>query len=112
MSIGGGNQDISEWNLNNVIHGLLLQPDVQISWSGLLADASTAIQRIEDLTWDISAAEDLIGRLELSREPAYDLAAAAIAGLAPGQVHLFPIPGSSWNAMDSIIGAGLSHFKG
>ena len=105
------NQDISEWNLNNVIHGLLLQPDVQISWSGLLADASTAIQRIEDLTWDISAAEDLIGRLELSREPAYDLAAAAIAGLAPGQVHLFPIPGSSWNAMDSINGRRIEPFQ-
>ncbi len=89
-------QDINDWDLNKVIQGLLLQPDIQLSWNRLW-DTSSAIQ---NLTWNPSEAQDLILRLGLSEEPADDLTVAAIAHLMP--VHLDPISHSFWNAKDSI----------
>ena len=99
-------QDISEWDLNKVIHGLLLQPNIQSSWLRLLGDSSSATR---DLTWNNSEAKGLIRRLELSQEPADDLAAAAISQLRP--VHLSPIADSYWNPMDSINRPRLEPFQ-
>ena len=73
-------QDISDWDLNKVIQGLLLQPDIQSSWLDRFGKPSSAVQ---DLTWNPSEAQDLILRLGLSEEPAEDLAVAAIAQLTP-----------------------------
>ena len=89
-------QHFREWDLNKVIHGLLLQPNIQSSWRRLLGDTSSATR---DLTWNTSEAKGLIRRLELSEEPADDLAAAAIAQLIP--VHLSTITDSYWNPKDS-----------
>ena len=91
------NQDISDWDLNKVIQGLLLQPDIQSSWLDRFGDTSSAVQ---DLKWNPSEVQDLILRLGLSEEPAEDLAVAAIAQLTPA--HLSPISGSYWNTKDSI----------
>ena len=90
-------QDISDWDLNKVIQGLLLQPELQSSWLNRLGDTSSAIQ---DLTWNPSEAQDLILRLGLREESADDLAVAAIARLMP--VHLDPISHSYRNAKDSM----------
>ena len=86
------NQDISDWDFNKVIQGLLLQPDIQSSWLDRLGDTSSAVQ---DLKWNPPEAQDLILRLGLCEEPAEDLVVAAIARLMP--VHL-----SYSNAKDSI----------
>ena len=99
-------QDISDWDLNIVIQGLLLQPDIQSSWFNRLGDTPSAIQ---DLKWNPSLAHDLILRLGLSKEPADDLAVAAIAQLMP--VHLFPISDSYWNAKDSINRHRVEQFQ-
>ena len=93
-------QDISKWDLNKVIRGLLLQPDIQSSWLDRLPDTSSADPK---LMWNPSNAEDLILRLGLSEEPADDLAVAAIAQLTP--VHMFPTSDSHWNAKDSMTKA-------
>ena len=77
------NQEISEWDLNKVICGLLLQPNIQSSWRNLLKNTSSVTR---DLTWNTSEAMGLIRRLQSSEEPADDLAAAAIAQLTPASV--------------------------
>ena len=99
-------QNISEWDLNKVIHGLLIQPNILSSWCNLLRDTSSVIR---DLTWNTSKAVSLIRRLELSEEPADDLAAAAISQLTP--VHISPIADSYRNPMDSINRPQLEPFQ-
>lgn len=91
------NQDISEWDLNKVIHGLLLQPNIQSCWRHLLGDNSGATR---NLIWNTSEAGYLIRRLESSEEPANDLAAAVIFHLE--SAHQSPIADGYWNPMDSI----------
>ena len=99
-------QDISEWDLNKIIHGLLLQPNIQSSWRHLLEDTSSATQ---DFTWNTSKAEGLIRRLELNEEPADDLVAAAIAQLRP--VHRFPSADSYWNPKDNTTRPSIKSFQ-
>lgn len=99
-------QNISEWDLNKIIHGLLLQPSIQSIWLHLIGDTSSATQHF---TWAASAAEGLIERLELSQEPAADLAAAAIAQLTPS--HLVPLSDSYWNPIDSTNRPGVKPFQ-
>lgn len=91
------NQDLSGWNFNKVIHGLLLQPNIQSSWLHLLGDTSSATH---DFTWHPYEAYGLIRRLQLNKEPADDLAAAAIAQLT--HAPLFPISGSYGKAKASV----------
>ena len=99
-------QDLSDWDLNKVIQGLLLQPDIQSSWLNRLVDTSSADPK---LTWNPSNAEELIRRLGLSEEPADDLAVAAIAQLTP--VHQFPISGNFWEPMDNITRHRVEPFQ-
>ena len=93
----GRGQDLSEWNLDKVIHGLLLQPNIQSSWRHLLGDTFSVTR---DLTWNTSEAHSLIRRLELNKEPADNLAAAAIAQLT--HAPLLPISGNYGRAKASI----------
>ena len=88
-------QDISEWDLNKVIQGLLLQPNIQPIWLRLVRDTSSATR---NFTWNRSDAEGLIERLELGEEPADDLAAAAVSQLRP--VYVSPITARYWNPKD------------
>ena len=72
------NEDFRNWDLNKVIQGLLLHPDLQSSWLDLLRGTSSPTQ---DLTWNLWEAESLITRLESSQQPAIVLAVAAFAQL-------------------------------
>ena len=90
-------QNINEWDLNKVIHGLLLQPNILSSWRNLLRDTSLVIR---DPTWNYSEAMGLIRRLELNEESADDLAAAAIAQLTPAR--LLTVSDSYGETKDSI----------
>ncbi len=67
-------QSVSDWDINMVIRGLLLQPEVNTILHKIFGiPVNTAIQ---GLTWNPSAARSLQLRLELSEEPAEDLATA------------------------------------
>ena len=100
-------QNISEWDLNKVIKGLLLQPYIQSTWLCLVRDTASATP---NFTWDRSDAEGLIRRLELGEEPADDLAAAAISQLRP--VHVSPITASYWNPKDGKNRPRVEPFQG
>ena len=69
-------QDISGWNISNVIKGLIQQPGVSHVWQNSLG---MGYPRSLDFTWNDSVAKDLQLRLELSEESAEVLAAAAIS---------------------------------
>ena len=66
---------IGEWNINKVIRGLLMQPDVSLIWQTFFQSSYLASQ---ELAWDLSVAKDLQLRLELSSAKAGDLAEMAI----------------------------------
>ena len=99
-------QDISEWDLNKIIHGLLLQPNIQSSWRHLFGDISSATR---DLTWNTPEAQGLIRRLQLNEEPADDLAAATIAQLT--HAPLFPFSESYGKAKDRITRPRIEPFQ-
>ena len=91
--------------MNKVIHGLLLQPNIQSSWRQLLGDTSSATR---DLTWNTSEAKRLIKRLELSEEPADDLAAAAIDSVASSRTSVVSDK-FSLLAVDELVMCLLQH---
>ena len=66
-------RNISDWDRNLVIRGLLLQTQVLASWN----DLSLCDPRTTSLTWSSDIAVDLQARLEVSEERADDLAADA-----------------------------------
>ena len=68
-------QDVSEWDCNKVIKGLLLSAEVEKHWRRImsfypLADSAR-------ITWDLSVVKDLQMRLEICEEAAEVLAQAA-----------------------------------
>lgn len=65
-------EDITNWNFNKVVRGLLLQPGVDASWRTLSAEYVSS-----GFSWDSSLHKDLQMRLELSEESAEALAVAA-----------------------------------
>ena len=65
-------EDISDWDFDKVISGLLLQPDVVSSWDSVSGNHDKSA-----FSWDRSLNKDLQLRLELSDEPADALALAA-----------------------------------
>ena len=86
------NQTLSEWDLNKVILGLLIQPNIESVWLRLVRDTSSANR---NFTWNSSDPKVLIRRLEKGEEPADDLAAAALSQLRP--IRSSPIPASYWS---------------
>ena len=69
------NQNISEWDSNIIILGLLLQPRVQESWQNLLKAYPQCNE--SGFRWSSATVKKLQLRLEKSEETANDLALAA-----------------------------------
>lgn len=69
-------QGMSEWNLDNVVRGLLLQPYVNDAWQ-LLLDSHPGLMASE-LLWDLHDAETLQFRLQMGERSGQDLASAAL----------------------------------
>ena len=67
-------QDISAWDINTVIRGLLLRQDVNHVWDQMFG---IPCPRSNNITWDPSVAKGLQDRLELDEEKAEDIAVAA-----------------------------------
>ncbi len=67
-------QDISGWDINTVIRGLLMRQDVNHFWGQMFG---IPCPRSNNITWDPSVAKGLQDRLELNDEKAEDLAVAA-----------------------------------
>lgn len=68
-------QHIRDWDQNQVIKGLLLQSGVYSAWTKItIWDTRSA-----ELTWDIHVIATLQLRLELSEEPAHQLASDALS---------------------------------
>lgn len=68
-------QDIKEWDHNNVILGLLSQPDVKVAWQKELASNGISAS---DCTWQNSADADLQTMLEMRQDSPDALAAEAL----------------------------------
>ena len=67
-------QDMTEWNHNNVILGLLSQPDVKVAWQKQLASSPLSIS---ECTWPYSVVADVQTRLEMRQDSPDALAAEA-----------------------------------
>ena len=68
-------QDISGWDHNNVILGLLSQPDVKVAWQRELASNGLSVS---DCTWQTSVDADLQTMLEMRQDSPEALAAEAL----------------------------------
>ena len=68
-------QDISGWDHNNVILGLLSQPDVKVAWQKELASNGLSGS---DCTWQTSLVADLQTMLEMRQDSPDALAAEAL----------------------------------
>ena len=68
-------QDISGWDHNNVILGLLSQPDVKVAWQRELASNGLSVS---DCTWQTSVVADLQNVLEMCQDSPEALAAEAL----------------------------------
>ena len=66
---------VRDWDSNNVIRGLLLQPGVAESWRRILALNPDLTE--SRLRWDLSVSKNMQFRLEMGNEPAEVLAEAA-----------------------------------
>ncbi len=65
-------QELKDWQPNNVILGLLLQPNVHDAWNGLVARHN--VPRATHFSWHTSIIGDLQQKLEQSRDSAENLA--------------------------------------
>ena len=70
-------QNFQDWDFNNVIRGLLLQPGVAESWRCILASNPDLTESL--LRWDLSVSKKLQFRLEMGNEPAEILAEVAFS---------------------------------
>ena len=68
-------QDMSDWDHNNVILGLLSQPDVKVAWQKQLASKDLSIS---ECTWQYSVVADVQTMLETRQDSPDALAAEAI----------------------------------
>lgn len=68
-------QDMSEWDHNNVILGLLSQPDVKVAWHKELASNGISVS---DCTWQYPVVVDLQTMLEMRQDSPEALAAEAL----------------------------------
>ena len=57
-------EDIRQWNLNKVMHGLLLQPKMENAWKKRTASLSPWVQ-LKDLVWPEVFAKDMRTKLEI-----------------------------------------------
>lgn len=71
-------QDIKEWDDNNVILGLLSQPDVKVAWHKELALNGISVS---DCTWQTSVVADLQTMLEMCQDSPEALAAEALRSM-------------------------------
>ena len=69
-------QNVRDWDFNNVIRGLLLQPGVAQSWQCILGSKPDLKESF--LHWDSSMSKKLQFRLEIGTEPAETLAEVAL----------------------------------
>ena len=67
-------QDMTEWDHNNVIKGLLSQPDLKVAWQKQLAANRPSIK---DCTWPYSVVADVQTMLEMCQDSPDALAAEA-----------------------------------
>ena len=68
-------QDMTEWDHNNVILGLLSQPDVKVAWQKQLA---ANLPSISECTWHYSVVADVQTMLEMRQDSPDALAAEAL----------------------------------
>ena len=68
-------QDMTEWDHNNVIKGLLSQPDLKVAWQKQLA---ANLPSIKDCTWPSSVVADVQTMLEMCQDSPDALAAEAL----------------------------------
>ena len=68
-------QDMTQWNHNNVIKGLLSQPDLKAAWQKRLAANRLSIK---DCTWPHSVVADVQNMLEICQDSPEALAAEAL----------------------------------
>ncbi len=68
-------QDMSDWDHNNVILGLLSQPDVKVAWQKQLASKDPSIS---ECTWQYSVVADVQTMLETRQDSPDGLAAEAM----------------------------------
>lgn len=68
-------QDMTEWDHNNVISGLLAQPDVKVAWQKQLASNGLSIR---ECTWPCSVVADVQTMLEMCQDSPDALAAEAL----------------------------------
>ena len=68
-------QDIKDWDHNNVILGLLSQPNVKVAWHKELASNGISVS---DCTWQTSVVADLQTMLEMCQDSPEALAAEAL----------------------------------
>ena len=64
-------KDIEEWDINNVVRGLIQQPGIQLAWENIPQGPIFAPQ---NLIWAPSVAEDLQSKLSSSKKSAGELA--------------------------------------
>ena len=67
--------NVRDWDTNNVIRGLLLQPGVAQSWRRILASNPDLAESL--LRWELTVSKKLQFRLEMGNEPADTLAEVA-----------------------------------
>ena len=83
----------TDWDPNKVILGLLSQNEQNPHWRGALAAKNHIPELL--LTWDLVRVKELQQRLEMGREPPWDLVAAAINQSNYGRSeydHIDPMP--------------------
>ena len=95
-------QHIRDWDPNNVIRGLLLQPGVDEAWRRRLASRPGLIDSL--FGWDLSVIEGLQIRLEMSNEPADTLAELAFTESTYDWSH--------HDEVKTVDATGLSHHRG
>ena len=64
-------KDMEEWDVNNVVRGLIQQPGIQLAWENIPQGPTFAPQ---NLIWPPSVAKDLQLKLSLSKKSAGELA--------------------------------------
>lgn len=69
-------QNMSAWDLSNVIRGLLLQPEVDAAWQNILRSKPYLVE--SSLRWKLPLADGLQLRLEMGEETGAILAGAAL----------------------------------